>query len=940
MTPSAGKIPFRRAALFGAVLLLALALAAYTWRLTAWLAYDDEGGYLYAAWRITLGELPYRDFLTPQLPVFLYPGAAVLALTHRSVWAMRFSMTLFTLGAAAFCFGAIRRVWGEGPALAALILLLVHREMFWAARFFRPEAPMLFWGMLGLWAFVRGYRTAKRPWLIASGVALGLSMMSKLFGALWMAGVGLFILAEGVRTRRWREMWARGLAVGVPFALVVGGMTLAFCKAAPGFIAAVLEHHLRQGSGTPLPQVILKGLVLFRDFVKAQPAYIALAALGVYVAWRRPDPLGRLFVCQLPTAIVFLFMTRELQERHLTYLAPSLAALGGLTLAEGWQRLAGSAGRRAWWRGVLATLCALAALAAALWPHSAFDAWVARWEEHTTASWEAFLQQRTSPTEYVMSDYPGLNFYAQRPTTPIAAGISRGAAKSGQIMGQDLIREIETYNVRMVLLNVAQGAHQFVLLRDYDVFKRYVQTHFYLLERRVYDYRLIEVYDRLDRWEGERRDDLFGGQIALTGLRWEANAAEPGQDLHIMMRWQKRGTAPVPGDFSVALRLMDEEGHVRGLGDKRLMDIDRETYWDERGLEQPVLIPTSQWPDGETTIDLFQLPVWPATPPGRYRVLLRLHREGAWDGFPLLGADGEPQGYDLFIGYATVLPASHPPEVADLPMQKHVDLDLTEDLRLEGYTLPEGDVRPGDRLTASVFWSARRKPSRDYTLRLSLRGEDHLWAEAEGPLAGADYPTSAWREGEVLLGLHDVVVDPETPTGTYRLVLELLDGQQAVASHTMGEVRVAGRERVYAVPHFAVADDAHWGGAVSLLGHDLALGQGEGGAYVDLTLHWQTQERMETSYTVFIHLVDDQERIWGQVDRIPLEGTYPTSAWLPGEIVSDRYIIPWREDAPAGEYRIAVGLYDLESGRRLALYVQGERVPDDRYILGRVMLHR
>lgn len=930
-------VRFKRFVFVFAVLLFGAAVVYYTHRLTAWLAYDDEGGYLYAAWRISLGELPYRDFLTPQLPVFLYPGAAILALTGRSVWAMRFAMTLLTIGAAIFCFDAVRRIWGGRTALLMLVLLLIHREMFWAARFFRPEAPMLFWGMLGLWAFVKGYRSSRRAWLISGGAALGLSMMAKLFGALFMAGVGLFLLAEGIRTRRWRAMWERILAVGVPFALVVGGMTIAFSAVAPGFLAAVLGHHLRQGSGTPLPQVIRKGLGLFYDVARAQPIYLSLAALGVYFAWRHTDPLGRLFVWQLPTALVFLFITRELQERHLTYLAPSLAALGGLALSEMYRRTAGAG---ATWRKALAAVAVIGVLGVALWPHWAFNAWVAKWEEHTTSDWASFLQKATLPTEYIMSDYPGLNFYAQRPTTPLAAGISRGAAKSGQILGQDLIREIETYNVRMVLLNVAQGAHQFALLQDYDTFKHYVQTHFHLLERRVYDYRLIEVYDRVDHWEGEQRNDLFGGQLALTGVRWETNAAEPGQDLHIVLRWQKRGAAPMPGDYSVGLRLMDEEGHVRGLGSKQLMDIDRETYWDERGLEQAIPIPTSKWPDGETTVDLFQLPVWAATPPGTYRVLLRLHRVGAWDGFPLLGADGEPLGYDLFLGYATVLPASHPPAVAELPMQTHVDLDFTDDLRLEGYTLPEGDVRPGDRLTASVFWSARRKPSRDYRLRLTLQGSDRTWAETVTFLAGKDYPTSAWREGEVLLGLHDLIIDPETPTGTYRLVLELLDGERIAATYVLGEVRVAGRERVYTAPSFETADDAHWGGAITLLGHDLTLGKDVSVPCIDLTLHWQAQERMETSYTVFVHLVDEQEHIWGQVDRTPLDGTYPTSAWLPGEIVSDRYVVAWRDDAPEGEYRIAVGWYDLESGRRLPLYVQGARVPDDRYIIGRVHLDR
>ncbi|HQZ72005.1 MAG TPA: hypothetical protein PK826_11855, partial [Anaerolineae bacterium] len=58
------------------IALLAFAALAlfYAWRLTGFLVNDDEGSYLYAAWRISRGELPYRDFLTPQLPGFLLPG--------------------------------------------------------------------------------------------------------------------------------------------------------------------------------------------------------------------------------------------------------------------------------------------------------------------------------------------------------------------------------------------------------------------------------------------------------------------------------------------------------------------------------------------------------------------------------------------------------------------------------------------------------------------------------------------------------------------------------------------------------------------------------------------------------------------------------------------------------------------------------------------------
>ncbi|MCK4832933.1 MAG: hypothetical protein KAS81_09195, partial [Anaerolineales bacterium] len=51
-----------------------LLLVGYLYNLSGWRVHDDEGEYLYQVWRMTQGEVPYLDFLTPQLPVFLYGG--------------------------------------------------------------------------------------------------------------------------------------------------------------------------------------------------------------------------------------------------------------------------------------------------------------------------------------------------------------------------------------------------------------------------------------------------------------------------------------------------------------------------------------------------------------------------------------------------------------------------------------------------------------------------------------------------------------------------------------------------------------------------------------------------------------------------------------------------------------------------------------------------
>ena len=161
-----------------------------------------------------------------------------------------------------------------------------------------------------------------------------------------------------------------------------------------------------------------------------------------------------------------------------------------------------------------------------------------------------------------------------------------------------------------------------------------MQEHFYLLERKEYDYRLMEVYHRDDLWAGERRETLFGQELALTGVLWEQQRVAPGESARLLLRWQSRAAMNV--DYAVTVRLLDDAGHEWGLGSKSLADIDRETYWDEKGLERATQMPTSQWPLHETTIGNYELPVLPGTPPGVYQAVGRVHQRGR------LGRTGRP----------------------------------------------------------------------------------------------------------------------------------------------------------------------------------------------------------------------------------------------------------------------------------------------------------
>ena len=95
---------------------------------------------------------------------------------------------------------------------------------------------------------------------------------------------------------------------------------------------------------------------------------------------------------------------------------------------------------------------------------------------------------------------------------------------------------------------------------------------------------------------------------------------------------------------------------------------------------------------------------------------------------------------------------------------------------------------------------------------------------------------------------------------------------------------------------------------------------------------------METSYTVFIHLLDEGGNIRGQRDNVPGQGTLPTSGWAEGEVIADAYYIPTAPDAPPGPYTIAVGMYDAETGDRLRAFDTGGSALGDHISLAGISL--
>ncbi len=121
------------------------------------------------------------------------------------------------------------------------------------------------------------------------------------------------------------------------------------------------------------------------------------------------------------------------------------------------------------------------------------------------------------------------------------------------------------------------------------------------------------------------------------------------------------------------------------------------------------------------------------------------------------------------------------------------------------------------------------------------------------------------------------------------------------------------------------AMSANFGGQVQLAGYQLEQDQAQPGETIYLTLYWRALQRPASDYSIFIHLLDENEITQAQNDTYPGSGSLPTSDWPLDRVIPDRHAVQIPATAPApNRLRITVGVYDFTSGARLPVDGQAQ----------------
>ena len=269
------------------------------------------------------------------------------------------------------------------------------------------------------------------------------------------------------------------------------------------------------------------------------------------------------------------------------------------------------------------------------------------------------------------------------------------------------------------------------------------------------------------------------------------------------------------------------------------------------------------------------------------------------------------------------------------------------EINIRGYLMPQRTATAGDYLPLTLAMSAPITPTDFYVPVVQIGDISYPFT------TDSHLPTPFWVAGEVIVERFDLALPLDLPAGRYPVTLDLKN----LSSDTLLPLGLdLGTLDVTAHPDppATAALLANFRQRVGLAGATARQGlqrrsapwqeplTARPGDAITINLDWRSLAPAEESYTVFVHLIDLENRPLLSLDYTPLGGAAPTHLWipkwLPGQTLRDPYRMDLPSDLPPGTYLIEAGLYEMTGLRRLHMQDAAGNLVGDRYILGAVTI--
>ena len=287
------------------------------------------------------------------------------------------------------------------------------------------------------------------------------------------------------------------------------------------------------------------------------------------------------------------------------------------------------------------------------------------------------------------------------------------------------------------------------------------------------------------------------------------------------------------------------------------------------------------------------------------------------------------------------------PELMAEPPPMQYPLDATvEDVPTDwpiailGYDLDREVARVGETLHLTLYLQALQKLDEYYMPYVHLAHWYRFTTDSR-------FLTPLWEPGQVVAERYDITIPFGTEPGEYPLELgitSLSRGQDLPLSSgdTTIELTTVRIEAGHIQPPSDIIEKAlaNFDSKILLEKARTKPTVAHPGQALYVTLYWRALQAIDECYTIFVHVIDSSNRIWGQKDFTPLGGSYPTFLWIPkwleGQVIDDRYIVVLDPQTPPGEYWVEVGMYGIATTKRVPIFDQELNLTSDRVILGSI----
>jgi hypothetical protein len=387
----------------------------------------------------------------------------------------------------------------------------------------------------------------------------------------------------------------------------------------------------------------------------------------------------------------------------------------------------------------------------------------------------------------------------------------------------------------------------------------------------------------------------FNREIALIAVQRPASV-ESGSETPLTLFW-RLSNQKLTNDYSSILELRDSAGVLVANG----------------GSFMPGGLATSNWLPGYYIAESLDFQIPPFTPPGIYTLELGLYNPTTQERLSVINAAGNPEDVKYKLGQIEI---SFPERTLKPPLNA---IGGNNDLGIvplsNSATKPDVTGIPdhasvGDEMLIRWHWRNTFTSPPDYSARLVWLYEDEIQAASATVPITTGFPTSMWGVSNNWVGHHLLYVPGDLAAGEYQVGVQLLDevGNPTGEIVMVAPMTVTTPVRTYDLPAIQHDSDAAWQNGILLRGYNVNQ------SVSTLTLYWQTEQPINQSLRLFVHVLDG-ETIIAQSDGIPANWTRPTTGWVAGEVITTNHTF----DVPLENYQLRIGWYDPRTNQRIPL---------------------